>query len=191
MNPYAIIALLIAWGLSLAGVGWWQRNDGETAERSAWQGRENAELVAANGKIKTLEEGARKAEQDKAAALAAISTDYERKLSDANKQRAADAAAVRAGSLRLRDPSSPGLHACGGLATETAAGTGQRDGGAAGELSPTTAGVLSAAASGFLLDLVNEADDVARQLAACQRVVIEDRNTKLSGPESPVSETGR
>lgn len=167
LNPYAILALLVAWGLSLAGVGWWQRSDGETVERSAWQGRDNTELVAANGKIKTLEEDARKAEQDKAAALTAISTDYERKLSDANKQRAADAAAVRAGSLRLRDPSAPGLHACGGLAAETAAGTGQRDGGAAGD--------LSAAASGFLLDLANEADDVARQLAACQRVVIEDR----------------
>ena len=182
-NPYVILALLVALGLSLAGVGYWQRSDGETAERSAWQGRENAELVAANGKVKTLEEGARKAEQDKAAALAAISTDYERKLSDANKQRAADAVAVLAGSLRLRDPSSPGLRACGSLPTEAAAGTGQRDGGAAGE--------LSAAASGFLLGLANEADDVSRQLAACQRVVIEDRNAKLSGPESPVSETDR
>lgn len=167
MNPYNIIALLIAWGLSLAGVGWWQRNDGETVERSAWQARENAALIAANGKIKTLGEDARKAEQDKALALTAISTDYERKLSDANKQRAADAAAVRAGSLRLRDPSASGLRACGGFPTEAAAGTGQRDGGAAGE--------LSAAASGFLLDLANEADDVARQLVACQRVVIEDR----------------
>lgn len=180
LNPYAILALLVAWGLSLAGVGWWQRSDGETVERSAWQSRENAELIAANGKVKTLEEDARKAEQDKAAALSAISTDYERKLSDANKQRAADAAAVRSGSIRLRDPSAPGLHTCGGLATETAAGTSQRDGGTAGE--------LSAESAGFLLDLANEADDVARQLGACQRVVIEDRNAKLSGSDLPVSE---
>lgn len=167
MSPYAIIGLLIAWGLSLAGVGWWQRNDGETVERSAWQARENAELVTANGKIKTLEEGARKAEQDKAAALAAISTDYERKLSDANKQRAADAAAVRAGSLRLRDPSAPGLRACGSLPTEAAAGTGQRDGGAAGE--------LSGEATQFLFDLTADADQVAIQLQACQAVIAADR----------------
>lgn len=170
MNPYAIIGLLLAWILSLAGVGYWQNEAGHIAEHDTWQTSENGELRTANDRIKTLEEGARKAEQDKAKALDAISTDYERKLSDANKQRAADAAAVRAGSLRLRDPSSTGLHACGSLPTEAATGPGQRDGGAAGE--------LSAAASGFLLDLANEADDVARQLAACQRVVIEDRETK-------------
>lgn len=183
MNPYTIIALIGAWCLSLAGVGYWQNNAGHVAERTAWQTSENGELRMANDRIKTLEEDARKAEQDKAVALDAISTDYERKLSDANKQRAADIAAVRAGSLRLRDPNPTGLRACGGLATEAAASAGQRDGGAAGE--------LSTAASGFLLDLANEADDVARQLTACQRVVIEDRNTKLSAPDYPVSETSR
>lgn len=167
MNPYVIIVLIVAWIASLAGVGYWQNDAGHVAERTTWQTRENIELRTANDKIKTLEEGARKTEQDKAVALAAISTDYERKLSDANKQRASDAAAVRAGTLRLRDPDPPGLRACGGVAPETSAGTGRRDGGAAGD--------LSAAASGFLLDLANEADDVARQLTACQRVVTEDR----------------
>lgn len=167
MNPYAIIALLVAWALSLLGVGAWQRHDGEVSERTTWQGRENTELRTANDKIKTLEEGARKAEQDKATALAAISTDYERKLIDAAKQRALDSAAVRTGALRLRDPNPTGLRACGSLGTEVAAGTGRRDGGATGE--------LSEAAAGFLLDLANDADDVARQLSSCQRVVIEDR----------------
>jgi hypothetical protein len=170
LKPWLIVGAMLLWVASLAGVGYWQNDAGHVAERSTWQGRENAELRTANSKIKTLEEGARKAEQDKAVALAAISTDYERKLSDANKQRAADTAAVRAGSLRLRDPSAPGLRACGSIPAETAAGTGQRDGESAGE--------LSAAASEFLLSLVNEADDVARQLGACQQVVIEDRNTK-------------
>lgn len=170
INPYAIIALLVAWGLSLAGVGMWQHRAGVVAERTTWQTRENAEIRAAGQKIKALEEDARQTEQDKAAALASISTDYERKLSDANKQRAADAAAVLSGSIRLRDPSSPSLRSCGSFPAETAAGTGQRNDGAAGE--------LSAAASGFLLDLANEADDVARQLATCQRVVIEDRRAK-------------
>jgi len=170
LNPYVILALLVAWGLSLVGVGAWQRHDGKVTERAVWQIRENDEIRMANSKIRSLEEGARKAEQDKAIALATISTDYERKLSDANKQRAADAAAVRAGSLRLRDPSATGLRACGSIATETATGTSQRDGGTAGE--------LSGAASEFLLDLANEADDVARQLAACQQVVIEDREVR-------------
>lgn len=170
MNPYLIIALIAAWGVSLFGVGAWQRHDGAVTERTAWQTRENVEIRESGDKIKTLEEDARQAEQDKAMALASISTDYERKLSDANKQRAADAAAVLSGSLRLRDPSATGLRACGGLATETAAGSGKRDGGASGD--------LSGEAANFLLSLANEADDVARQLAACQRVVIEDRGVR-------------
>ena len=178
MNPYAIIALLVVWIASLAGVGYWQNDAGHVAERTTWQTRENTELRDANNKITNLEEGARKAEQDKATALASISTDYERKLSDANKQRADDSAALRAGTLRLRDPSATGLRACGSVTTETAAGTGQRDGGAAGELSAAPAGVLSVAASGFLLDFSNDADDVARQLASCQRVVTEDRESR-------------
>jgi hypothetical protein len=36
-------------------------------------------------------------------------------------------------------------------------------------------GELSETASGFLLDLANDADDVTRQLAACQQIIISDR----------------
>lgn len=166
-NPWLILALLLAWLASLAGVGVWQRHDGEAAERAAWIQRYNAQLTAANAQIKSLEEGARQAEQAHAQALSVLSTDYERKLSDANKQRALDHAAATAGTLRLRDPAAPGLRACGGIAPQIAAGAGGGDGRAPGELSP--------AAVGFLLDFANDADDIARQLAACQQVVSEDR----------------
>lgn len=170
MNPYLIIGLLIAWGASLFGVGYWQNDAGHVSERTTWQTRENTELRDVNAKIKTLEEGNRKAEQQHATALASVSTDYERKLSDANKQRAADVAAVRAGNLRLRDPSATGLRACGSLGVEVGASPGRRDGGTAGE--------LSAEASGFLLDLASDADDVTRQLTACQAVVVKDRELR-------------
>lgn len=170
MNPYIIIGLLIAWATSLFGVGWWQNAAGHVAERTEWQARENTELRTANHKIKTLQEDARNAEQGHAVALADISTDYERKLSDANKQRAVDAAAVRDGNLRLRDPSAPGFRACGSLGAKIGAGASGRDG--------QTTGELSAAASGFLLDLANDADDVARQLDACQAVASKDRELR-------------
>jgi len=167
MNPYLIIALLITWGASLAGVGYWQNDAGHVAERTAWQTRENTELRLANTKVLTLEEGARKTEQDHSTALAAVSTDYERKLQDANDQRSRDVAAVRAGSIRLRDPGSPGLRACGNPPGQTATAPGGRDG--------AQGSGLSEQASEFLLGLTGDADDVARQLSACQRVVIEDR----------------
>lgn len=170
MNPYVIIGLLVAWGASLFGVGWWQNDAGHVAERTTWQTRENGELRTANATIKALQEQARKDEQTHAAELAAVSTDYERKLSDANKQRAADVAAIRAGTLRLRDPNPPGLRACGGLAAQVGAGAGRRDGPEGGE--------LSEAAAGFLLELASDADDVARQLTACQAVVVKDRELR-------------
>lgn len=167
MNPWLIIGLLVAWGASLFGVGTWQNDAGHIAERTSWQTRENTELRTANGKIKGLEDDARTAEQNHAAALAAISTDYERKLFDANKQRAADVAAVRAGTLRLRDPDATGLRACGSVAPETGSSAGGRDGAQGGELSES--------ATEFLYSLANDADDVARQLASCQAVVVKDR----------------
>jgi hypothetical protein len=170
MNPYVIIGLIAAWIASLVGVGFWQNDAGHVAERTEWQTRENGELRTANATIKALQEQARKDEQTHAAALAAVSTDYERKLSDANKQRAADAAALRAGTLRLRDPNLTGLRACGGLGTQVGAGAGRRDGPEGGE--------LSEAAAGFLLEFASDADDVARQLTACQAVVVKDRELR-------------
>lgn len=170
MKPYAIIALLAAWVASLFGVGAWQRHDGKVVERTAWEKRENEKLRKANDKIIELEEGNRKAEQAHAAALAGVSTDYERKLSDAKKQRADDAAAVRSGNLRLRDPGTTGLRACGSIGIEIGSGTGERNG--------TQGSELSAEATGFLLDLAADADDVARQLSACQAVVLKDRELR-------------
>lgn len=170
MNPYFIIGLIVAWLASLVGVGYWQNEAGHVDERTTWQTRENGELRTANATIKALQEQARQSEHDHAAALAAVSTDYERKLSDANKQRAADAAALRAGTLRLRDPNPPGLRACGGLGAQVGAGAGRRDGPEGGE--------LSEAAAGFLLELASDADDIARQLTACQAVVVHDREVR-------------
>lgn len=170
MKPYVIIGLIVVWVASLAGVGYWQNEAGHIAERTTWQTRENGELRTANATIKALQERARKSEHDHAAALSAVSTDYERKLSHANKQRAADAAALRAGTLRLRDPDPTGLRACGGLGAKIGAGPGGRDGAQGGELSD--------AAAEFLLDLASDADDVARQLEACQEVVVKDRELR-------------
>jgi prophage endopeptidase len=167
MNPYLIIGLMAAWIASLVGVGYWQNEAGHVAERTKWQTRENNELREANAKILRLEEDARKAERDHGAVLAAISTHYEKELGDANKRREADHAAVRAGTLRLRDPNTAGLRACGSVMPETSPRAGGRDGRAPGE--------LSGAAAEFLLDLAHDADNVARQLAACQGVVTADR----------------
>lgn len=174
MNPWAIVIAVLLWLASMAGVGWWQRADGAAVERDAWQKRENTELRTAAAKIQQLEAKAKADTSAHAQALAAASTEYERMLQNANAQRAKDRAAVLAGTLRLRDNGATGLRACGSGISPPAAAASLGDGRAPGE--------LSAAATGFLLELTSDADDVARQLAEAQAVIREDRRLCGSPP---------
>ena len=167
MNPYIIIGLSAAWIASLAGVGIWQNTAGHVAERTTWQTRENDQLRTANALIKTLEDDARRTEQGHAKALATISTDYQGRLSNATKQIAADRAAVRNGTLRLRDPGAAGLCANTSNMPGIAASASGRDGG--------TDSRLSDQAAEFLLSEADRADSVVDQLNACQQVVRADR----------------
>lgn len=172
--PYRILAIVSLWLASLVAVGWWQRGDGATTTQAKWQARELAQQARATNAIRAMQDAARLAEQKSAAALAAVATDYERKLTDANKQRSADLAAVRTGALRLRDPGSP-VSACAGSAAKTGTATGIGNGGPPGKLQEADVGLLSGQASEFLIDFAADADQVADQLAACQRVVMKDR----------------
>ena len=169
-NPWLLLGVGLIWLASLVGVGVWQRSDGATTERTMWVERENAELVAANAKIVQLNAAARAQEVRHAESLAAISTGHQQEIKNAQAQANADRAAVRAGGLRLYDVAAPGLRACGSLSGAPGATAGGRDGPKGGE--------LSGAAAEFLLELVNDADAVARQLAACQQVVRADREVR-------------
>ncbi len=159
-NPWILIGLGLAWIASLVAVGSWQRDDGATDERARWQARELEQAIAAANKRHELDARYRAAEQEHATRLAAVSADYQRRLSDAQTTRRADAAAVRAGTLVLRDHAAAAGGAGGGCVPGAATAAGGRDGPAPGELSP--------AAAGFLLELAADADEVAVQLGACQ-----------------------
>lgn len=166
MNPYVIIGIGAAWVLSLGAVGWWQNSAGHTEERAAWQKRENTELVTANAAIKRLEEEARDTERRHAEDLNEISTGYQKELVNAKAQKDRDVAAARAGALSLRIP-SPCKGADGGQAGTATTGAGGRDAAAGTELPrEVTAG---------LFELADDADEVVRQLTACQAVVSADR----------------
>lgn len=173
--PYRIAIVAALWLGSLAAVGLWQRHDGIATVEAKWQAREAKQQAAAAARYKKLYDAYRKAEQDNAAALAEIATKLEKERTDANKQHAADIAALRAGTLRLRDPGSAAVPACRGSAAETGPASSGCNGCASGQLPAAPAGLLSGQASEFLVDLAADADDVARQLAACQQVIINDR----------------
>lgn len=173
--PYRILAAAAIWLASLLAVGIWQRHDVAAAINGKWAKHERAQQVQAARQIKTLEERARASEQKHAADLAQVAADYERKIQDANKQRAVDLAAVRAGTLRLRDPNASAMRTCPGASTKTAAAPSLSDGSKASQLQATDAGLLSSQTSSFLIDFAADADQVAEQLSACQQVILEDR----------------
>lgn len=167
MNPYIILAVVVMWIGSLFGVGRWQNEAGHTAERVSWQAKDNQELAQANAKIILLETAARAQEHQHAAQLAQVATTYEKEKADVAAQKDSVIAQLRAGTVRLHDPYSPGFKAPGSPASPAAASTGRCDGGEGSELSQRT--------SEFLVGLASRADEVVKQLQACQAVVKSDR----------------
>lgn len=165
MNPWLILAVVIAWLASLWGVGSWQREDGRTAERTVWQARDNAQLAAANRKITELTDQARDQEAAHQLRLADIAANIQKETARHEADR--DRAVSGARSLVLRDqpacPAGPG----GGAPGSPVAGAGGSDGPAACE--------LPAEAVRDLLALVLDADRDVRQLAHAQAVIDEDR----------------
>lgn len=167
MNPYVILGAVVLWGASVAGVGYWQNQAGHTAERVSWQTRETKELQDANAKILELEAARRAEEQRHADAVADISQTYEKEKADAASQKARDVAAARAGALRLLVPArcpDANRNKTGAVA----AGAGERDGGARSELPREIAANLFA--------LADDADEIVKQLSACQGIVRADRS---------------
>jgi hypothetical protein len=176
-NPYLLLGLAIAWGISLFAVGVWQHKAGVTAERVQWQERETTALLAANQEITRLNAEARKNEADHAARLAAISTRYQEELTHAKAQRDRDIAAARAGARRLQFAAA-GACADASARPEAGPAAGRCDGEARSQLRDAAGGdilALPGDISASLYTLAHDADDLARQLMAAQAVILEDR----------------
>ena len=167
INPWVLIGAGILWLASLTAVGWWQNAAGHKAERLEWQERESQELQAATAALSALQDKYRGQEQENARRLDEIAKQREKDRTDAANQTARDVAAARSGALRLRLPATTCQDPDRGAPTEAAAGTGERDGAQGPELPREIAADL--------LSLANDADDVVRQLTACQAVILQDR----------------
>ena len=150
-----------------------QRGKKET--EAAYAERDNEQLRTALDRVKQLEDEARAKERAHAIELARIDKQRQQEKADARKQAERDSADVRSGALKLRDPGAPTCPSIGGTGLRPAPGA------SAGGGDGTAGTDLSAAAAGFLLGLANEADDVARQLASAQAVIVEQITT-CNGP---------
>lgn len=161
---YLIAALAL--GAVLTGTYFYGRHDGATLERATWVKRDNDALRQANADLDEAHRKLRDQERQSAERLAQVSGEYQKELTDVRLQTRTRTAAVDRGDLRLRDPAAS-HQACADRAGEARTTAGGRDGPATGELSAT--------ASRFLLELTGEADEVAKQLAGCQKALTADR----------------
>ncbi len=148
---------------------------GKDAEKADWIKRENTELITANAEISRLTTKARQTEQDHATAIAKASGTYQEALNHEKTAHARTVADLRAGVLKLRIDLARRESTGGSTTAQTGAGPGGCDG--------ETRGELSQQAGEFLVGLASEADEVVRQLTACQAVVDADRkiNTTTEG----------
>ena len=174
-----IIGAVVILGLIGSIIWWADRNIATSA--GVKKGEANKEAEYAKRDAKALREAIAakdKAEKEKAAAeklnadlVAAASTDYQKGLSDGKKNVAVAIARVHAG-YGLRDPgrsAEPAECPASGSAPP-GPGTSGRDGAKGAKLSDQSAT--------FLLSLAGEADEVVRQLTACQGVVSADRRVR-------------
>lgn len=166
MNPWLLLAIAILWGLSIAASAtkWASLKVAEV--RAEYLVRDNKALTEANAKITSLQNAARETEARRVAEMSTLATNYAKGFRDAEAQRLRDVAAARDGSLVLRIPAS----ACSPGGSETSPprpASGGSDGAATVE--------LPRAIAADLLDLANDADQVADQLRACQSIVLSDR----------------
>lgn len=163
LDPRVWVAMAVAAAISAAVAYPTGRADGHELERAGWLDKENVELAAANAEIERLNDEAREKEHQHAADLAEIGEKHEKDLEAGEAQRRADVAAARSGALKLRVggacPARPGASGAG----EAAPAAGERDGATTAELPP--------AVTADLLELVDDADAVVRQLTSCQAVV--------------------
>ncbi len=172
MNPWIIVGFLVA--LIAVGAGGYLKgeHDGTTAEKAVWQKRDNDELRTANARILELEEQARSEERRHAEELAAISAGFEKEKANAAIQKDRDVAAARAGALSLRIH-SPCKDPGGSEGSAASAPASERDGAATIELPREVTANLFA--------LADDADEVVKQLTACQAVIKADRAQGRSG----------
>jgi prophage endopeptidase len=155
----AAVAGLVAIG----GAYVWGRYDGGEIVRAEVTKRDNESLKRALAQLDDAHTKLREQERAAAVHVAQVSADYQKELSNVRQTTRDRTAAVQRGDVRLRDPGSPSV-VCPSPLPGTAPTPGGRDGPAPGDLSAET--------SRFLLELTGEADEVAKQLNACQRLLV-------------------
>lgn len=164
MNPYFLLGSVIAFLLSGVGGYFYGHSQGVDSERVIWQGKEikaTQEVISERDKALADKETAEHAHQ---AAMLAASRTYQEGLRNERAKKDRAIADNRAGTLRLRDPGAKYA-----LGPNPVPG----DGPAARRCDAAGGADLSSEAAEFLIGEASRADEVARQLTACQNQLAE------------------
>lgn len=159
--------LLIAFALAVAlGGAWWRGHSGGLSTgRAEVQSRWDAEKLKQQDAALKAEAANRAKEQGMAASVAAVADHYSKESARAKTENADLRRKLADGSVRLTVPGAcPG----GGGAPAPSGSAGGGDGRTDAELPAAIAATLSAIGA--------EADEVARQLGACQAILRSERN---------------
>lgn len=160
-QAWAILAAVVLAWAAIDRYGDRREAEGATRVYGEWE----ASLAEAAEESRRLVDAARKRETRARAAYAAAVEKLQQEKRDALAERDAVLADAAAGRLRLRDKFR--CPAVGGGVPAAAAGPGGGD--AAG------GSILSREDQEFLVRIGAEADDLARRLTACQRILATDR----------------
>jgi hypothetical protein len=170
-----VIYALLAIGIIAAAAGLHHAIDkrgydrGVSETTSKWQSQVAKDKAEYDRKKAELEERAAEKERAWSELLAGIDSRHQKEIRDAETRRRNDVSAARRGAIRLRDPGGSSCSTAGGNAgSSTASPSGVGD--------AKEGSYLSRAATEFLLDLVNEADEVVVQLWHCQAIIEADRH---------------
>lgn len=161
-GAYAYLAIAIGIAIALGAAF----QTGRKVERAEWLDQQNTDLREANRATGATYKLYQKEHEAKEQAISKVSASYQKGLKDGQISKETVIADLESGARRLR-VNLTGCEAIGDSAAKAAASTSGRNGGAVGYLSETT--------SRFLVGLASEADDITKQLGACQAVVRADR----------------
>lgn len=167
----AVLALAIGAGAAWSIQGW--RKDAQISKHDAAASQAKADLESlranASAILANKEREAREKERRSVEATAASQAKHEQEKADRENQHQSDLAALRAGTLRMRDKYAKQNSSCGIRLSSTEIGpstTGFAEGGGA---------ELSREASEFLLGEANRADQLAARFNKCVRQLKIDR----------------
>lgn len=164
---FATLALC-AWLYSLGAKSERVKANAEIAELKADHATTLADLERTNRiALQAATDAARAAENKRVADMAALDLKYTTEMTNAKRETDAALAAVRSGELRLRDRFTCNSSTASGSVPETGAGPRVGD--------DATPSGLQVADAAVLVQRAADADEVVRQLTACQAIVRADR----------------